>query len=111
MGIIVIITLVSLFTSQKVRFNEDMMSLNYEPQHLKQAEAKLEQLFNTQEKTVLFVSIGKNMPEALERYANTNRHLSAFKDQGLIKAYASAEQFLISPEEQQKRLRTMEQIF
>lgn len=37
----------------KVRFNEDMMSLNYEPQHLKQAEAKLEQLFNAQEKTVL----------------------------------------------------------
>lgn len=30
-----------------------MMSLNYEPQHLKQAKAKLEQLFNTQEKTVL----------------------------------------------------------
>ncbi len=39
---------------KKVRFNEDMMSLNYEPQHLKQAEAKLEQLFNAQEKTVLF---------------------------------------------------------
>ena len=81
-----------------------MMSLNYEPQHLKQAEAKLEQLFNAQEKTVLFVSVGKNMTEALESYANTNQHLSAFKEQGLIKAYASAEQFLISPEEQQKRL-------
>ena len=44
------------------------------------------------------------MTEALESYANTNQHLSAFKEQGLIKAYASAEQFLISPEEQQKRL-------
>ena len=55
-----------------------MMSLNYEPQHLKQAEAKLEQLFNAQEKTVLFVSVGKNMTEALESYANTNQHLSAF---------------------------------
>ena len=48
-GGIIIITLIGLFTSQKVRFNEDMMSLNYEPQHLKQAEAKLEQLFNAQE--------------------------------------------------------------
>ncbi len=42
--------LIGLFTSQKVRFNEDMMSLNYEPQHLKQAEAKLEQLFNAKRK-------------------------------------------------------------
>lgn len=101
---IVIITLVGLFTSQKVRFNEDMMSLNYEPKHLKQAEAQLEQMFNAQEKTVLFVSVGKDMPEALQNYANTNRRLSSFKEQGLIKAYASAEQFLISPQEQQKRL-------
>lgn len=103
-GSIVLLTLVGLFTSQKVRFNEDMMSLNYEPEHLKQAEAKLEQLFNAEEKTVLFVSVGKDMPEALEQYANTNRQLSSFKEQGLIKAYATAEQFLISPEEQQKRL-------
>lgn len=108
-GGIVIITLIGLFTSQKVKFNEDMMSLNYEPQHLKQAEAKLEQLFNAQEKTVLFVSVGKNMTEALNSYANTNQHLSAFKEQGLIKAYASAEQFLISPEEQQKRLKQWNQ--
>lgn len=103
-GGIVVITLISIFTSQKVGFNEDMMSLNYEPQHLKQAEAQLEQLFNAQEKTVLFVSVGKDMPEALKHYASTNRQLSAFKEKGLIKAYASAEQFLISPEEQQKRL-------
>lgn len=102
-GGIVIATLIGLFTSQKVRFNDDMMSLNYEPQHLKQAATKLEQLFNTQEKTVLFVSVGENMSEALQHYANTNCQLSGFKKKGLIRAYASAEQFLISPEEQQKR--------
>ena len=62
---IVILILVSIFTSQKVGFNEDMMSLNYEPEHLKQAEAQLEELFNTEEKTVLFVSVGRDMPEAL----------------------------------------------
>lgn len=103
-GGIVVITLIGLFTSQKVRFNEDMMSLNYEPQHLKQAAARLEQLFNAREKTVLFVSVGKDKTEALQRYAGTNRRLSALREEGLIKAYASAEQFLISPEEQKIRL-------
>lgn len=104
-GGIVVLTLIGLFTSQKVGFNEDMMSLNYEPRHLKEAAAQLEELFSgEQEKTVLFVSVGKDMPRALERYAATNRRLSALREQGFIKAYASAERFLISPEEQQKRL-------
>lgn len=104
-GGILLITIICLFTSQKVGFNNDMMSLNYEPQHLKQSEEKLMQLFDNDEKTVLFVSVGKDMNQATETYAVTNRKLSALKDQGLIKDYASASQFLISPQEQQLRLK------
>ena len=82
-----------------------MMSLNYEPRHLQQSEEKLLQLFDNDEKTVLFVSVGKDMNQATEIYATTNQKLSALKEQGLIKEYASASQFLISPQEQQKRLK------
>lgn len=103
-GSILIITFICLFTSQKVGFNNDMMSLNYEPQHLKLSEEKLMQLFDDHEKTVLFISVGKDMSHATETYAETNRKLSTLKDQGLIKDYASASQFLISPQEQQARL-------
>ena len=104
-GGILLITVICLFTSQKVGFNNDMMSLNYEPQHLKQSEEKLMQLFDNGEKTVLFVSVGKDMNQATETYAMTNQKLSALKDQGLIKDYASASQFLISPQKQQLRLK------
>ena len=104
-GGILLITIICLFTSQKVGFNNDMMSLNYEPQHLKQSEEKLMQLFDSDEKTVLFVSVGKDMNQATETYAVTNQKLLALKDQGLIKDYASASQFLISPQEQQLRLK------
>ena len=104
-GGILLITVICLFTSQKVGFNNDMMSLNYEPQHLKQSEEKLMQLFDSDEKTVLFVSVGKDMNQATETYAMTNQKLLALKDQGLIKDYASASQFLISPQEQQLRLK------
>ena len=104
-GGILLITVICLFTSQKVGFNNDMMSLNYEPQHLKQSEEKLMQLFDSDEKTVLFVSVGKDMNQATETYAVTNQKLSALKNQGLIKDYASASQFLISPQEQQLRLK------
>ena len=47
----------------------------------------------------------KDMNQATETYAMTNQKLSALKEQGLIKEYASASQFLISPQEQQKRLK------
>lgn len=104
-GGILLITVICFFTSQKVGFNNDMMSLNYEPQHLKQSEEKLMQLFDSGEKTVLFVSVGEDMNQATETYAMTNQKLSALKDQGLIKDYASASQFLISPQEQQLRLK------
>ena len=104
-GGILLITVICFYTSQKVGFNNDMMSLNYEPQHLKQSEEKLMQLFDSDEKTVLFVSVGKDMNQATETYAMTNQKLSALKDQGLIKDYASASQFLISPQEQQLRLK------
>lgn len=103
-GGILIVTLICLFTSQNVGFNNDMMSLNYEPEHLRKSEEKLFRLFDTQEKTVLFVSIGKDMAHATETYTETNRKLSTLKEQGLIKDYASASRFLISPQEQQKRL-------
>lgn len=103
-GSIALLIIICLFTSQKVGFNNDMMSLNYEPEHLKQSEKKLEQLFDSNEKTVLFVSVGKDMQEATQNYAETNRHLSNLKDREQIKDYASAGQFLIPAQEQQKRL-------
>ena len=49
-GGILVLTIICLFTSQNVRFNEDMMSLNYEPAHLKQSENKLAELFDKKEK-------------------------------------------------------------
>ena len=48
------------------------------------------------------------MVGATETYAATNRKLSTLKEQGLIKDYASASQFLISPQEQQRRLKKWE---
>lgn len=108
-GGIALLTLICLFTSQQVGFSDDMMSLNFEPQHLKQSEEKLTQLFDEKDKTVLFVSVGKDMESATQNYAATNRKLSTLKNQGVIKEYASAAQFLVSPQEQQKRLQKWEQ--
>lgn len=101
---IILLTGICLFQIKHVRFDSDMMALNYEPEHLKQSEKKLMQLFGGQEKTVLFVSVGKNMTEATSIYAQTNKELEELSRVGLIKGFSSAGHFIIPVEEQQRRL-------
>lgn len=103
-GGLLVATLIGLFTADRVRFNDNMMDLNYEPEHLRQAERQLTDLFEQKEKTVLFVSVGEDMNRAIEHYGETNRRLSSLQSQGLIKGYASAQRFLIPAQDQQERL-------
>jgi 1-acyl-sn-glycerol-3-phosphate acyltransferase len=103
-GGLLILAIVCIFTARHVGFNEKMSELSYEPAHLKQAEEKLNLLFNKTEKTVLFVTVGKDMEEASSNYEKTNQKLSILKQEEKIKDYASAQRFLIPLAEQQKRL-------
>ena len=104
-GGIILVTVICYFTSQHVGFDSDMTNLSYEPKHLKQAEQKLSQLFDSNsEKNIMFVSVGSNLDEATESYYKTNTKLSELKNDNLITEYASAQRFFISKEEQQKRI-------
>ncbi len=104
-GGIILVTIICFFTSRHVRFDSDMTNLSYEPKQLKEAEQKLNRLFyHSNEKTVMFVSVGNSLDEATKNYHETNEKLSALKNENLIAEYASAEQFFITKEEQQKRI-------
>lgn len=103
-GAIAAITLVCLYTSGWVSFDNDMMNLNYEPEHLKKTEKRITDLFQTDNKTVLFVSVGKTLDEGLQTYARTNKRLQALKDSGQINNFASVERILIPADVQQKRI-------
>ncbi len=103
-GTLVVLTVIGCFTSQNVSFNEDMMVLNYEPQHIKEAENKLTGIFAGDEKNVMFVTVGDTPDQAAGHYAATNRKLTKLKEQGSIVDYASVERFYIPRHEQQQRL-------
>lgn len=102
--VILVVTVLCLFASQKVAFDNDMMNLNYEPEHLKQAESKLNSLFGSDKQTVLLVTTGKTYNESLRNYAHTNRLLDSLIAAGSVKEYASVEKILIAPEVQQERI-------
>lgn len=103
-GGILLLTVVCFFFSFKVRFNNDMTTLNYEPPHLKSAEQKLQRLSGEQGHPVLIVSTGRSMQEAVGAYNQTNRELASLRQQRLIQGYAEAERFIVAPEVQRQRI-------
>lgn len=103
-GGIVVVTIICIFTSRNVGFDADMMHLNYEPEHLKETEKKISELIDNDKKTIIFVSVGKDANEATQNYNKTNRQLSDLEAKGLIRAYASADYFLIPEDRQKERL-------
>lgn len=95
-GSIIVLTIVCAFTSQKVGFESDMMKINYEPEHIKNTEQKLLSIVEGDKRTVIFVSIGKDLNEATKNYKKNNEKLASLREQGLIEDFASAEYFLVS---------------
>lgn len=109
--IVCVVTAICFITSQRVKFNEDMMSINYFPEHLKQAEEKLLQVFEKQKQTVLFVSVGNTYDEAVEQYDRTNSILEQLKGDSLIEGYASANRFFLTQNEQRQKIERWNQFW
>lgn len=103
-GALLLIIVVSCFTAGKVQFNSSMMNMYYEPEHLKSAREKLESYYDVDEKTVMFVSVADTEDSVAVVYKNVNSQLAELERQGLIKDYASAEKFVISKDEQIRRI-------
>lgn len=101
---IVLVFFLSLYMSGKVMFDSNMMNLSFEPANLKAAEQRLNDLFQSDNKTTLFISVGNTPDEGLRHYAETNRKLDSLKAEGRIKEFASAEKIFIPYAEQQRRI-------
>ncbi|MDL2208120.1 1-acyl-sn-glycerol-3-phosphate acyltransferase [Parabacteroides sp. OttesenSCG-928-O15] len=101
---IVVVFVVCLFLSTRVGFDDNMRNLGYEPPQLVAAENRLNNLFQSDNKTILFVSVGATAEEGLQTYAETNRELESFLTEGKIEEYASIENLLIPPSLQQERI-------
>ena len=98
---VVAITIVCLFFYGRVRFDSDMMNLNYTAPHLKEAEARLTS-FSPDEGAEMFVSTGKDFESAYASYRAAGELLGTLKSEGLVSGYVSAAEFLPPPSVQRK---------
>lgn len=101
---ILALTVVFFFTAGKVRFESDMMRMNYMPQKLRDAEAKLNRLNDYTAQTVYMLSEGASLNEALERRAGADATLQRLLATGALKKTGGPGHLLLSEQEQQIRI-------
>ncbi len=101
---ILLLTGISIYTSQQVEFESDMMKMNYMGPKLVAAEEHLNAISNVSLKSIYLVSSGKTLDEAL---ANNEKNLPLLKqlqEKKLIRKYAAISNLLLSKKEQQHRI-------
>ncbi len=98
------ITLVMAFFMNQVRFNEDMMTMNYMSASLKASQDIINERNAESLNSIFSVSEGTDWNTALQYSADAKKQLSDFKEKGLIKKYLSINDFLLTPAEQSEKI-------
>jgi 1-acyl-sn-glycerol-3-phosphate acyltransferase len=103
-GSMVLLTILFLFSSQNVRFESDMMKLNFMAPHLREAEEKLNSFNDFTSQTMYLISEGKDLDEALQNRDRIRPVIQNLIDSGAILKVSGTGGLLISAEEQQARI-------
>ncbi|SEL68814.1 1-acyl-sn-glycerol-3-phosphate acyltransferase [Parapedobacter koreensis] len=111
LGMGLILTAISLFTFQRVGFNDDLAALNYQPEQLKQAEQALDSLNDYAAKSIYFVAYGDTYDEALERNRALYRRLEQQETQGAIHGFQSVGSIAFSKAQQQDKINRWNQFW
>ena len=103
-GTMLLMTIVFLFSSRNVRFESDMMKLNFMAPHLREAEEKLNSFNDFTSQTVYLISEGKNLDQALQNRDKIMPAIQNLIDSGAIIKISGTGGLLISAEEQASRI-------
>lgn len=101
---ILIFTPVMLYFSGDVKFNNDMMSLNFMTSETQEAQTRLEKITGASLNTVYVVAEGKNIEQALRKQEQAAHLFQLLKQNQKIAKTSSSVSFLISDSLQKIRL-------
>jgi 1-acyl-sn-glycerol-3-phosphate acyltransferase len=101
---IVVLTIVFSFTARRVSFESDMTRMNYMPDKLKVAEAKLNSINKYALQSVYLLAEGKTLNEALRNNENTAAKIDGLKEKGIVKKYSGVSSLIISDSLQKQRI-------
>ena len=104
LGIGAALTFISLFTFQRVGFNDDLAALNYQPVPLKQAEQRLDSLMQYAAKSIYLVAYGNTAEEAFSRNAKLFHRLEQQEANGAILGFQSVGGIVSTPTQQREKI-------
>jgi len=110
-GFIVLVTIVSIFTYNKVEFNNDLSQLNYEPEALKKAEKNLDSLTNATAKSLYITTFGNSLEQALEENDKVYQQLNVLQTEGDIIRFNSIAALINSEKRQLKKIEKWDQFW
>ncbi len=96
---------VCFFTCWNVQFESDLMSVNYYPEKIANAEKNLNKISDNKLKSIYLISTGKNIKEAIKNSSLLNKDLDKLKSQRIVKKYASINTILVSDSLQDIKLK------
>jgi len=108
-SIIVILSIVFLFTSKHISFETDMEKMSYVSDKLAQAEENLDRINNYKLRSVYLACTGKDLNQALINNEKFQKKIENLVNQNIIKKYTSVSTFLISDSLQQERIKLWNQ--
>ena len=104
-SVVVIAALAAVFFLPKVRFEEDMMVLNFVPDRLQTMEKELGRITDASLKTIYVVSPGKDLDQALKAREKSDPLLQNMKQSGIIRMSTGTQGLLFSDSLQQEKIR------
>ena len=104
LGICLLTFGISAFFINKVGFNNDLSTLNYFPEELKQAEQKLEQSLNSESKSLYLTCYGTDLDVILDENSVLYARLKEAKEEGLINQFSTLGDFVVSQKKQEEKI-------
>ena len=104
LGVLIITCILGWFAFD-VKFEDDLMSMNYMSPELKASEEKLDEINNAHLKSVFCISYGKTVEEAAAANAAVNNKVQALRKHGVIAGSSSVADFLVPDSLQRIRIK------
>lgn len=102
---ILLLTGVFAYTAGNVSFESDLLRMNYMPDNLKKAEAKLNKINEYSLQSVYLVTEGRTLNEALVNNEKLVARIDELKEKNIVKKYSGISSFIISDSLQRRRIK------
>lgn len=101
---VVILFVFGLFFFTKVNFNNDLSEINFQPEAIKKAEQKIQNIANSNGKTLYLVSYGNSIDEALLENSKVYQNLKSVNQKSELNSYSSIGGVVLSTQTQNQKI-------